>query len=58
VHPVQLHLRDLVDIVDSSENKDVNPLDQKWCDCEELRMRLQSELNHRGVEKLTTGLPQ
>jgi hypothetical protein len=51
VHPVQLHIRDLIqEIVDSESQEQSDPLAKEWCDCEEFRERLRSGLHDRGVE--------
>jgi hypothetical protein len=53
VHPVQLHIKDLIqEILDSGvDETERNPLHSEWCDCEDFRQRLRNELHDLGFDR-------
>lgn len=48
MHPMQLHIRELAMLIrklrESDERLVMKPVEREWCDCQEIRERVCSEL--------------
>jgi hypothetical protein len=52
MHPMQLHIRELATTIrnqcESDDRQSLQPVEREWCDCQEIRERVCSELGEPG----------
>lgn len=48
MHPMQLHIRELATTIrnqrESGDRRSLQPVEREWCNCQEIRERVYSEL--------------
>ncbi|MDA0587364.1 MAG: hypothetical protein O2820_03280 [Planctomycetota bacterium] len=58
MHPMQLHIRELATLIrklrESDERLSLQPVEREWCDCQEIRQRVSSELGEPGGPSSTS----